>query len=147
MQAAPGTSGAQFSSPPPPLQLIEKRVSRKGRNFGPKFQPANQLGRSFENPSRITRGTLTKNPRWRRVAIWRSGSYLRSQDNLGGEIMKPRILLFAAAIAFITLLAIPAQLAAQSKQGHKNASHHHYQLIDLGTFGGPLSGVQFFARG
>jgi len=44
------------------------------------------------------------------------------------------------AIALFTLLAIPVQLAAQDKQDHHHM-HHHYQLIDLGTFGGPNSYV------
>jgi probable HAF family extracellular repeat protein len=41
-----------------------------------------------------------------------------------------------AAISFFTLLVLPVQLAAQDKQDHQHM-HHHYQLIDLGTFGGP----------
>jgi probable HAF family extracellular repeat protein len=44
--------------------------------------------------------------------------------------MKSTTLLFATAIAITTLLALPVPLAAQ---------HHHYQVVDLGTFGGPLS--------
>jgi probable HAF family extracellular repeat protein len=35
-------------------------------------------------------------------------------------------------------LAISAHLAAQAKPDHKHW-HHHYQLIDMGTFGGPES--------
>jgi len=41
------------------------------------------------------------------------------------------------AITLIMLLAIPARLAAQHKEGHHN--HHRYRLVDLGTFGGPTS--------
>jgi uncharacterized membrane protein len=37
-------------------------------------------------------------------------------------------------------LAVPLHLAAQDKHNHNN-KHHHYQLIDLGTFGGPNSSV------
>src|SRR5690242_1234316 len=40
------------------------------------------------------------------------------------------------AITLFATLAIPVGLAAQSKHGDQ---HHHYQLIDMGTFGGPPS--------
>ena len=50
------------------------------------------------------------------------------------------------AIGLFTLLAISVQLVAQdtAKQNH----HHkfpHYQLIDVGTFGGP--NTNFFTNG
>lgn len=50
--------------------------------------------------------------------------------------MKSRTLC-ATAIVTITMLAIPAGLTAQEQ----NAQHHHYQLIDVGTFGGPSSHI------
>src|SRR5579862_6842939 len=37
------------------------------------------------------------------------------------------------ALALLTMLAIGVQLAAQDNQAHK---HHHYKLIDIGTFPG-----------
>jgi probable HAF family extracellular repeat protein len=46
------------------------------------------------------------------------------------------------ALVFWTALAIPVQLAAQNKRSPHH-QYHHYQLIDLGTFGGPNSGVNF----
>jgi hypothetical protein len=49
--------------------------------------------------------------------------------------MKSRPLMCIAAITF-TVLAISFQLAAQ-----ENAKHHHYKLIDVGTFGGPGGGI------
>jgi len=41
------------------------------------------------------------------------------------------------AIGLFVLLALPLQLAAQDKEDKHN--HHHYQFLDLGTFGGPVS--------
>jgi len=46
------------------------------------------------------------------------------------------------ALTLFAALALPLQLAAQDKQDKHN--HHHYQFIDLGTFGGPVS---YFANG
>jgi probable HAF family extracellular repeat protein len=43
-------------------------------------------------------------------------------------------------IVLLTTLSLPVGLAAQNKEDH-NKHHHHYQLIDLGTFGGPQSWV------
>jgi hypothetical protein len=52
--------------------------------------------------------------------------------------MKARKLMFTNAIALITLLAIPVGLPAQGNPDRNN-QHHHYTLIDMGTFGGPNS--------
>lgn len=52
--------------------------------------------------------------------------------------MKPRALMCSAAIILFAALALPAWLAAQEKQERKH-QHHHYQLLDIGTFGGPSS--------
>ena len=41
-------------------------------------------------------------------------------------------------IAIFVALAFPLGLRAQQIQ-HQNNKHHHYQFIDLGTFGGPTS--------
>src|ERR1700686_592139 len=53
--------------------------------------------------------------------------------------MKPRFLILLTAITFFAALAIPVRLAAQGNKDRQK--HHHYQLIDLGTFGGPQSWV------
>jgi probable HAF family extracellular repeat protein len=53
--------------------------------------------------------------------------------------MKSRRSILFTAVALFSALAIPLQLAAQSKGDQINARHHHYRLIDMGTFGGPES--------
>lgn len=62
--------------------------------------------------------------------------------------MKSRPLTFITAMTFLALLAIPVHLAAQEQEEKKelNAKHHHYKLIDMGTFGGNASYVNFGAR-
>src|SRR5215472_4769196 len=37
-------------------------------------------------------------------------------------------------------LAVPAELAAEDAHTTK---HHHYKLIDMGTFGGPASSINY----
>jgi probable HAF family extracellular repeat protein len=44
--------------------------------------------------------------------------------------------------AALVVLAIPVRLAAQDKPDH-NDKHHHYKLIDMGTFGGTFSAINF----
>jgi hypothetical protein len=51
--------------------------------------------------------------------------------------MKSRTLTRVTAVTLFAALAMPLRLAAQDKQD--NHKHHHYQLIDMGTFGGPQS--------
>jgi probable HAF family extracellular repeat protein len=56
--------------------------------------------------------------------------------------MKKNLTAAMTAITLLTVLTIPVQLAAQDNQDHNSDhKHHHYQLIDLGTFGGPNSSV------
>ena len=50
-----------------------------------------------------------------------------------------------AVITLFAVLAMPLGLAAQDDAADaKKAQHHHYKLIDLGTFGGPAS---YYANG
>ena len=52
--------------------------------------------------------------------------------------MKSRTLTFIAALTLFAALAVPVGLAGQDKRDD-NDKHHHYKLIDMGTFGGPSS--------
>jgi probable HAF family extracellular repeat protein len=54
--------------------------------------------------------------------------------------MKSTKLMCIEAVVVLAVLAIPGALVAQQNQVH-NHKHHHYQLIDVGTFGGPQSWV------
>lgn len=51
--------------------------------------------------------------------------------------MNLRFVRWFVAIALICALLIVTRTSAQAQ----NAKHHHYKFIDLGTFGGPQSGV------
>jgi probable HAF family extracellular repeat protein len=51
--------------------------------------------------------------------------------------MKSRFSICIAAVTLLAALAIPVQLAAQGNKDKQK--HHHYQLVDIGTFGGPAS--------
>ena len=45
-----------------------------------------------------------------------------------------------AVITLFAALAMPLGLAAQDDAAQtKKAQHHHYKVIDMGTFGGPQS--------
>src|SRR5579864_5732915 len=52
-----------------------------------------------------------------------------------GAPMKSRFTACISALTLCSAPAIPLHLAAQDGHGY----HHHYQLIDLGTLGGPAS--------
>lgn len=54
--------------------------------------------------------------------------------------MKSKKLMCLTAMALLTVLAIPVQLAAQDNQHHPHQLHR-CQLVDLGTLGGPNSFV------
>ncbi len=60
--------------------------------------------------------------------------------------MKKKLTTFITMLSLFAALALPIQLTAQEREEEKEqkAKHHHYQLIDLGTFGGPAS---YFSNG
>jgi probable HAF family extracellular repeat protein len=56
--------------------------------------------------------------------------------------MKSRRLTCITAMALFAALVNPAGLAAQESTAQASqAKHHHYKLIDMGTFGGPISSM------
>jgi probable HAF family extracellular repeat protein len=56
--------------------------------------------------------------------------------------MKSRNFILAITVAVVAVLSIPTALAAQDATASaKKARHHHYKLMDIGTFGGPESYV------
>jgi uncharacterized membrane protein len=62
-----------------------------------------------------------------------------SEMNLGRENMNSKTWTRIIALTLFAALAIPGQLAAQDKAKPDHHQYHHYQIVDVGTFGGPQS--------
>jgi probable HAF family extracellular repeat protein len=54
--------------------------------------------------------------------------------------MKTRSITWIITLAVLAALAMPVSLAAQEQKEQKTG-HHHYKLIDIGTLGGPNTGI------
>src|SRR6202043_2796098 len=57
----------------------------------------------------------------------------------GGNV-KSRTLTCITAVMLFAALASPFPLDGQNSPDHSH-KHHHYKLIDVGTFGGPAGGL------
>lgn len=55
--------------------------------------------------------------------------------------MKSKTFAWIIAVTSLVALAMPLRFAAQNQK----KTHHHYQLIDVGTFGGPSSYLSAFS--
>lgn len=55
--------------------------------------------------------------------------------------MKNCLTLCVTALTLLAALTAPVQLAAQDVHSEGKHKHHHYKLIDMGTFGGAESHI------
>jgi probable HAF family extracellular repeat protein len=55
--------------------------------------------------------------------------------------VKKNLAIYIIALSSLAVRPIPVHQAAQDGAHKQAGSHHHYKLIDLGTFGGPISGA------
>jgi hypothetical protein len=54
--------------------------------------------------------------------------------------VKKNLTMYIPALTLLASLAVPVQLAAQENHSAEaKHRHHHYKLIDMGTFGGSES--------
>lgn len=55
--------------------------------------------------------------------------------------MKKNLAIRSCLLVVLAALAMPSHLASQDDAPNRTGGYHHYKLVDLGTFGGPISGV------
>src|SRR6201987_5052465 len=55
--------------------------------------------------------------------------------------MKKNLAFYGCLLVVLAALAKPSHLASQDEAQNRTKGYHHYKLVDLGTFGGPISGV------
>ncbi len=59
------------------------------------------------------------------------------------ETLQPLRSMWITLISFLAVLAMPFGTVAQvDRSQNSTAKHHHYKLIDVGTFGGPNGGIE-----
>jgi hypothetical protein len=70
----------------------------------------------------------------------------KRRSGYGVETVRSLRSMWITLISFLAVLAMPVGVMGQVNPNQNSmAEHHHYKLIDVGTFGGPGSGITGFA--
>lgn len=124
----PPLHSAGFVIPP----LLKKKTISDDR-FPPSF--AHELGRERCRGS-MKRDRHLGSPGY--DVLGELDPVMEQQQKSKEEIVKKNLTVYITALTLLAALATPAGLVAQNNPDHKRW-HHHYKLIDMGTFGGPQS--------